>query len=105
MSQFQSKPKPRGALFQNLKKEKETHPDYRGNIELDKETIKAAVEQVNNGAQFAKLEVAGWNKVGQNAGDFISLVASKPYVKPEGHNSQPTPQPAPQPVHDDKIPF
>ena len=61
---------------------------------------------MNNGAQFAKLEVAGWNKVGQNAGDFISLVANKPYVKPEGqHVSQPAPQPAPQPVHDDKIPF
>ena len=95
--------KPRGALFKNNNKEKENHPDYRGNLELDKDLIREAVEQVNNGAKFAKIEIAGWNKVGQNAGDFISVVASKPYVKPDTA-PQSAPQPTPQ-INDDKIPF
>lgn len=105
MSQYN---KPTGALFINNKKDPGSNqPDHNGNIEIDKETIKAAVEQINGGAQFAKLDLAGWNKEGPNAGSFISLKASKPYKKPEGADAPnvqaPTPKPAPS--IDDKIPF
>ena len=96
--------KPRGALFVNNKKEKETHPDHRGNIELDKDMVKSAVEQINGGAKFAKLELVGWNKTGQNAGAYISLQANKPYVKPDTI-PQPVATPAPQVASDDAIPF
>lgn len=97
--------KPRGALFVNSRKEKDTHPDHRGNLELDRDLIKELVNQVNNGEQFGKMEVVGWNKSSDRAGNYISLSANKPYVKPD---DQPAPQRAPQPApqtSDDKIPF
>ena len=96
--------KPRGALFVNQRKEKDTHPDHRGNLEIDRDLIKELVNQVNNGEQFGKMEVVGWNKSSDRAGNYISLSASKPYVKPEDQ-----PQPAvidtPPQISNDKIPF
>lgn len=103
MSQYN---KPTGALFVNHKKAPGSNqPDHNGNIEIDKETIKAAVEQINGGAQFAKLDLAGWNKEGRNAGGFISLKASKPYQKQESASAPSVQAPTPAPSNDDKIPF
>lgn len=107
--------KPSGALFINQNKvQGSRQPDYTGNVELDKETIRDAVNQVNNGAKFARVELGGWNKVGPRAGDFISLKASPPKPKKEeGATASiqqapaPTPAPTPAPAQDvdDKIPF
>jgi len=95
--------KPRGALFVNQRKEKDNHPDHRGNLEFDRDLIKEMVNQVNNGAQFGKVEIVGWNKSSDRAGNYISVSASKMREKPEDQ-PQPAPQPAPQ-TSDDKIPF
>jgi hypothetical protein len=47
-----------GSLFKNTRKEKDTHPDYRGDLMLD-------------GTMY---EVAAWIKEGKN-GKFMSLSA------------------------------
>jgi hypothetical protein len=99
-----------GALFTNNERKHENSPHYTGKVELDKEMVKDAVDQINNGAQFAELSVSGWNNVAKKTGvPFIGLKASKKQERDAVQgNTQPAPhfnsQPAP-PVSDDKIPF
>ena len=67
----------RGVLFKNDRKEKETHPDFRGNIEV-------------NGVEFY---IKGWKKVSAKDVPFISLaVDAKEPSKPKA--------PAPVDVND-----
>jgi len=59
-----------GAIFKNTNKKAETHPDYKGQINVD-----------------GKLkEIALWIKDGKN-GKFFSASISEPYVKPEESNT------------------
>jgi uncharacterized protein (DUF736 family) len=53
-----------GNLFKNNKKEKESHPDYRGAIKVDGKLY----------------DVAAWVKEGKN-GKFFSLSVKEPYQK------------------------
>lgn len=55
----------KGALFTNNRKQKETHPDFKGEINV-------------NGKKY---DLSGWKKQGQN-GAFISLSIQEPYIKP-----------------------
>lgn len=57
----------RGAIFKNNKKEKETHPDYRGTINVD------GVEK----------EISLWVKTSQKGEQFFSVSISEPYKKTE----------------------
>lgn len=57
-----------GAIFKNTNKKAETHPDYKGQINVD-----------------GKLkEIALWIKEGKN-GKFFSASISEPYIKPESN--------------------
>jgi len=96
---------PRGALFFNREKQAGSNqPDHTGDIEFDRDLVTNMVDQLNNGAQFAKVRLAGWARQSDKAGDFISVKASEP--RPNKEEVQPAPQPAPQnTVSDDKIPF
>ena len=55
-----------GAIFKNTNKSKETHPDYKGKVNV-------------NGKE---MEVALWVKQGKN-GSFFSASFSEPYVAQE----------------------
>lgn len=67
-------PKPyTGSLFVNDKKEKETHPDWRGSITLE---------------DGKKLWVSGWNKSTPNAGNFISLALNIADEAPKQEQAQ-----------------
>ena len=61
-----------GAIFKNVKKEKETHPDYRGKINVD------GVEK----------EIALWVNTSKNGLQYFSASISEPYVVEEKHESK-----------------
>lgn len=56
-----------GSLFKNDKKEKDTHPDYRGKC-------------VVNGEE---MEIAAWIKTSPKGVKYMSLAFSEPYQKEE----------------------
>ena len=103
MTEYQG---PRGALFHNREKQAGSkQPDYTGDIEMDRDLVTNMVDQLNNGARFAKVRIAGWGRQSDRAGDFISVKASENRPKEGGGQmSQPAARPAPQ-SSDDKIPF
>jgi hypothetical protein len=73
----------RGAIFKNAKKEKDTHPDYRGDLTIE----------------GRKFWVSGWIK-DSKGGKFLSL-ALRPA---EGEHTRNGQRPA-QSAVDDAIPF
>ena len=74
-----------GSLFKNTRKEKDSHPDYRGDLMI--------------GGQL--YEVAAWVKEGKS-GKFFSLSA-KPKQADGPREQRPPKESAPMP--DDDIPF
>jgi len=91
MSNFEQKPET-GALFKNLKKEKETHPDYKGDA-----TIEGKRYWVN-----------AWVNASKKGTKYFSLrFSEKEVVQQEGYqkavdSAQSVPQ---SEVFDDDIPF
>ena len=80
-----------GSLFPNTYKEKDTQPDYKGDIMLNGELM----------------SIAGWSKPGKN-GEFISVkISPKIAVKASDSPSYQTPrQNSPMPESDpDDLPF
>lgn len=75
-----------GSFFRNTKKEKDTQPDYRGDICTP---------------SGEKLEIAGWLKKDKNDRTFLSLKVQVPREKPEET------KPAGKPHADfaDEVPF
>lgn len=109
--------KPRSALFVNRNKTEEKHPDYKGDIELTREVVEDMLAQLNSGARFAKAEISGWKRQGQNAGTYLSLSIKKLFKK-DGAQRPPQnpavaenraqtvpPQPTPPSNTGDEIPF
>lgn len=76
-----------GTIFKNTRKEKETQPEYRGEIKTP------------NGELF---EISLWVKDGQK-GKYFSAAVKEPYNKPVDNNPSPTP-PIPESDVDD-LPF
>jgi uncharacterized protein (DUF736 family) len=54
-------------LFQNRKKEKDTHPDMTGSLLVD----------------GIKKDISAWKKQDKNGNDYISISIKDPYIKPE----------------------
>jgi len=86
MSKFEQKPG-QGVLFKNDRKEKDTHPDYTGTINI-------------GGNEW---RLSAWIKTGQK-GKFMSLAASEPYQK-EQQSRQKYQSPVSQDEIDSDIPF
>ena len=55
---------PRGALFQNQNKQKETQPDYTGNLEIPNDVAQDIIAQINEGIEAPKIDLAGWLEEG-----------------------------------------
>lgn len=70
-----------GILFLN-KKQSDKAPDFKGEIEFSAEMVKGLVDKLKAGAP-AKLELAGWNRTSQKGTTFVSIKASKPFVREE----------------------
>ena len=68
-----------GALFRNDKKTKDNHPDFQGALNLD------------NQSDGEKLRLSAWKKVGEKAGEYLSIAiqefqthqSSQPESKPD----------------------
>lgn len=75
---FQPKPNT-GTLWPNDKKKSDNHPDVRGDINLDREFIKALMMKHPEG--LIKVSIAGWKK-DINGKKTLSISASEPYEKP-----------------------
>jgi uncharacterized protein (DUF736 family) len=75
---FEQKPNS-GAMFVNEQKKTENHPDWRGDLHLDKTFI---IEQMNKAdGPLVKIAVSGWTKTAKSGKDYLSLSASEPWVK------------------------
>ena len=72
-----------GSLFKNDRKEKDTHPDYKGTVMVD-------------GVEYW---ISSWLKTGKSGVKFMSL-AFTPKEKPKEQKEFQAP-----PEFDDKIPF
>ena len=48
-----------GAIFQNGRKQKDSHPDYQGEIEIGPEAMQSLLAQRDRGEEFPKVEIAG----------------------------------------------
>ena len=79
---------PGGALFKNAKKQRDSHPDLQGNIELSQEAVQSVMDQVKSGVKYPKLDLSGWTKVSSKGNKFISLSAKKPWEKSGGGYDQ-----------------
>jgi len=90
MSDYQQKPNT-GAIFKNEKKQKDTHPDYRGTIDVD----------------GVPKEISLWVKKSKSDKSYFSVQISEPW-KPEQKATQKTETPTSNnssKVVDDDLPF
>ena len=88
-----------GALWPNKKKLTDKHPNVQGSIKLERGLLKELMS--NADGEIIEVALSGWTRE-YNGDKFISLKASKPFVK--GEQSKPAPQ-QPQDDEDDSIPF
>lgn len=75
---FEQKPNS-GALFTNDQKKSENHPDWRGDIHVDKTFL---IEQMDKSSgALVKLSISAWSKTAKSGKDYLSLSVSEPWVK------------------------
>lgn len=89
-------PKPNtGSLWPNAQKVGDKHPDFRGDVVLDRSLVRSLMDK---GEEMIKISISGWNATTMNGRDYISLKASEPFVpKPVA--------PAPSVEDDEDVPF
>ena len=90
-TKFETKPNS-GVLFSAKSKTSDRQPDYNGNLLLDL----SAFEVVNN---QITVSLSGWKKSMSNGGTYLSLAASKPWVKEEAGSA------FKRTKEDDSVPF
>jgi hypothetical protein len=70
---------PNSVLFKNNRKERDTHPDMTGHVELDKDCVDSIMDQINRGVKYPKLDVSAWTKISGKGNKFISIALKKPW--------------------------
>lgn len=67
------------SLFTNSYKEKETHPDRKGEIKINVKEFKDLID----GSGCLTLQISAWINEDKNGNKFLAGQASKPFVKEE----------------------
>ena len=101
MSNFVPKPNS-GTLWPNDRKTSPNHPDFRGDVHMDRTFLQDMIDKSDGG--LIKLQVSGWEKLiaGKNC---LSLSVSAPYV-PQERSERPQPRQVQQrPQPDEDVPF
>ena len=91
-----------GVLFANDRKQSEKQPDYTGSIEIDHDTIRDLVNQMNSGVDNPKANLAGWRKMSKAGKQFLSIRASVMRERQQTSSYQAPPQ---NNNIEDEIPF
>ena len=91
-----------GVLFANDRKQNDKQPDYTGNLEIDHETVRDLMSQMNSGVHNPKVNLAGWRKVAKTGKQFLSIRASVMRERQQTSSYQAPPQ---NNNIDDEIPF
>lgn len=75
-----------GALWPNKKRTADKHPNTQGSIKLERGFLKELMN--NTDSEIIEVALSGWTR-DYNGDKFISLKASKPFVK--GEQAKPKP--------------
>jgi hypothetical protein len=79
MTEFETKPNT-GFIFKNKFKKDQTHPDLKGDVYLDKQLIEQLIKESKD--NIIKIHLGCYSKKGKDGNTFLSVYASKPFVKP-----------------------
>lgn len=63
-----------GALFENTRRQKDSHPNMRGELTLTKPLLKELVEMAKSGKDI-KLSLSAWNKRAKSGTEYVSIAA------------------------------
>jgi len=91
-----------GALFENNRRQKDSHPNMRGELTLTKPLLKELVEMAKAGKDI-KLSLSAWNKRAKSGTDYVSI-AAQAFVEFKKDNDTSAPSPKAE-VSDEDIPF
>jgi hypothetical protein len=91
-------PRVNGALFQNHQKNGPTHPDLRGELEIDDAFVQSLLNSLQQAqpGQTVVIDVAAWWKEGPVAGQYLSMSAKMYTKNPKGAQQMPGPVPGQQ---------
>jgi hypothetical protein len=102
---YQNKPNT-GKLFVNEYKEKDSHPDRKGSLYLDREFLAKMLEQSD---ELVVVEITAWENVSATGKEYLGLKVQAPRVVKEKPEAKPEPKPEPKteapPEDDSDIPF
>lgn len=78
-----------GALFLNKRKETETHPDYTGDIVLDRVLTEALLARYKETGEF-RIRLAAYKNTAESVGVWLRLLASedKPREERSGYGNR-----------------
>jgi kynurenine formamidase len=79
MTEFETKPNT-GFIFKNKFKKDQTHPDLKGDVYLDKQLIEQLIKESKG--NIIKIHLGCYSKKGKDGHTFLSVYASKPFIKP-----------------------
>jgi len=67
-------PKSDGALFVNEQRTNDKQPNWKGNLKLTGDQIRALIEMGKAGEEV-KLQLGAWNRVSQNGNEYVYISA------------------------------